>query len=162
MRSRVFVLLALTGCSSSTCPREGCDALERRAGDSGGTSRVAGVVASESDVVANGCQECGFASATVSAWTRTGDATSSAAVREETASPPLASVIAGSDGRYSLALEVGEYWICSGIACFGATVEAGRTTTLNIKLINGVSSGFVALPGAPSVTRVGGIERPPA
>jgi hypothetical protein len=153
--------LGLLGCSAA-CPREGCDALERRVGDSGTESRIAGVIASESDVVANDCQECGFASAQVSAWHRDGDGETTDIVKEQTSGPAQLEAQAGSDGKYVLELEPGDYWVCAGIACFGASVVEGRTTTLNIKLINGISSGFLGLPGKSGVTRVAGIERSPS
>jgi hypothetical protein len=76
-----------------TCAREGCDALSTHAGQAAGQTRVAGVVASESDVVGNGCQECGFTGAEV-------------------------------------------------------------FVTLNVKIINGVSSGYVGAPDTDELSRV--------
>ena len=152
----------LTCCASAgSCPREGCDALNSRVGDGAGVSGVAGLIASESDVVANGCQECGFAAAPVAAWAHQGNEANTSVLRDETSGPALASVTAGSDGKYALALEPGNYWICSGIACFGASVVEGHTTTLNIKLINGISTGYLALPDVQSITKIAAIERPP-
>jgi hypothetical protein len=52
------VALLLSGVvfgSCANCPRAGCDALASASTGTGQTG-VAGVVASESDVVANGCQ----------------------------------------------------------------------------------------------------------
>jgi hypothetical protein len=143
-----------------TCDRDGCDALSTRAGQATGQTRVAGVVASESDVVGNGCQECGFAEAQVRAWPRSTEVTSEEDARPVAMGAPAASGSAGKDGRYSLALEAGEYLVCFNLSCFNADVVAGRTTTINVRLINGVSSGYVGSPDTDELSRVDAVFLP--
>jgi hypothetical protein len=48
------------------CPREGCDALGRRASMDG--TGIAGVGALESDSVVNGCAECPFTGLSLEVW----------------------------------------------------------------------------------------------
>jgi len=64
----VWCVPALVGSmwSCAECDREGCDALRRPAArESAGLVGVAGVVASASDVVNDGCQECPLGEATL-------------------------------------------------------------------------------------------------
>jgi hypothetical protein len=147
---------------AAPCDREGCDALQRRADDSAGTSAIAGVVASESDVIANGCQECGFSAADISVWPRQGSDITTEAVKQQTTGSAQAKTTAGNDGKYTLSLAPGDYWLCSGIACFATSVVAGHTTTLNIKVVYGASSGYVALPGNTTVELINSVERGPS
>ena len=73
---------------------------------------------------------------------------------------PVASASAGKDGRYSLALEAGKYLVCFNISCFNAEVAAGRTTTINVRLINGVSSAHVGSPDTDKLSRVDAVFLP--
>lgn len=152
----VLLALALAGCEE--CAREGCDALGQHA-DNGAEARVAGVVASESDVVANDCQECGFAAADIEAWSVEQEATTEAQVAAALAEPSQGSARAGADGRFSLALSPGHYVVCVNQSCFNAETRASTTTTLNVKLINGVSQGFIGQPGQ-ALRRLAAIFRP--
>ena len=61
----VVALLA----SCTPCNREGCDAMASAAAQSG-HSAIAGIVASESDTVGNGCQECRFGVAALGCFGR--------------------------------------------------------------------------------------------
>ncbi len=155
--------MAVAGClACSPCERTACEALSQRASAGGRESRVAGILASESDAVANDCQECSFAAAQqVYAWPVDAPAKTSADVRAATtATPPLAKATSSADGRYALALDSGIYLVCAHISCFSVTVFGGRTTTLNMRLINGPSSGFLGLPDSSNLTRVEGLELP--
>lgn len=131
---------ALAVACGSSCPREGCDALRSRA--SGNVAGIGGVVAYESDVVENGCAECGFGDATIEVYALsapvTSDAEASAVVRDAS---PLTSIEASR--RYSAPLEPGEYLVCVHTNCIDVRVATGAVTTVNVKLRYGPASFFV-------------------
>lgn len=160
MRPLLALLLSasvLAGCQDE-CNREGCDALTAHA-SSASAPGVAGVIASESDVVANDCQECGFAAADIDAWGVDREVQTEADVEAALIPPAVGIARAESDGKYSLALPAGHYVVCVNQSCFNVEVGDG-TTTLNVKLINGVSRGFVGKQGE-ALRGVDGIFRPP-
>jgi hypothetical protein len=156
----VMVVGMCWGCTP--CERTACEALSHRANAHGDESRVAGIVASESDAVANDCAECSFAgSQQVYAWLLDMPVTTNAEVRNiTTASPPVATTTSAADGKYALPLDPGPYVVCVQISCFNATAVANQTTTLNLRLINGIGSAFLGLPGTSSLTTEGGFELP--
>lgn len=142
IRWLVALSALLGGCDS--CPREGCDALETHAR----AGKLAGVVASESDVVANDCQECGFAEAPVRAWRVAEPVTDDADLRAAVMNPPDAETTSGSDGKYRLdELPSGALLVCVSSSCFNVETRGDLTTTLNVRLVNGISSGFVGVTG---------------
>jgi hypothetical protein len=65
--SLAFPLVSLLA-SCVPCDRDGCDALEHPAEDVSISAGIAGVATSESDVVANGCQECPLSEGTMQVW----------------------------------------------------------------------------------------------
>lgn len=146
--------LLLLACGDDTCNREGCDALQGRAAEEKGQTRVAGVVAYLSDVVANGCQECGLAEqATVGAWSLAEPVKDQAEIPAITAEAPdaTAQVTAGS---YNLALSAGPHLVCVSNGCFNVTAVAERTTTLNVRLVFGVPRGFIGEADTKGLTEV--------
>jgi hypothetical protein len=134
----VFSLFALPACNK--CNRSGCDALGAPAADDH-TSSIAGIVAGESDVILDDCQECPFDSMAFSIWTASGsvaDASSAKAIIQ--AGPPAAKTQA--DGRYRQALDPGSYLLCASVgsyqsACVSVEVVAGHVTPVNLKLVYG-------------------------
>lgn len=159
----VFGVTAIGACLACTpCERTACEALSQRATEHGTESRVAGLLASESDAVNDDCQECSFAATQqVFAWRLDAPATTNVDVRAATTtSPPMAKTTSGADGKYALPLDSGTYLVCANISCFNAAVIAGGTTTLNIRLIFGSSSGFLGLPGGTNLTRIEGLQLP--
>jgi hypothetical protein len=153
--SSLLAVGALASCAP--CDQEGCDALRRRESSAKDQSRIAGAIAYKSDVVLNGCQECGLYDAEVRAWSRTTrvvDQQELAAVREM---PPVAKTLS-KQGRYALPLSPGDYLVCIQDGCFETSVVAGGTTTLNVRLIDGTSKAYVALPDAPDLLEVQGLE----
>lgn len=130
--------LVIPACSP--CNRSGCDALRTPAADDG-ESGIAGVIAYESDVVANGCQECPFTSASLSIWAALGpvaDGVSAKAIIQ--AGPPAVSLDA--DARYRQALAPASYLLCAfpasySSACVSVDVVAGHATPVNLKLLFG-------------------------
>ncbi len=157
-------VMAIGACvACNPCERSGCDALSQHARANGNESRIAGILASESDSVGNDCAECAFAgSQEVFAWQVDAPAKTSADVRATTtAAPPSAKANSSADGTYALPLESGAYLVCVQIFCFNAAVVAQRTTTLNVRIINGIYSGFLGMPDSSNLTREAGLERPP-
>jgi hypothetical protein len=157
-----LVVATLLGCQSGDdCDRSGCAAMTLRQADSAGKSVIAGVVASETDYVINDCRECTFASANVEAWARSEEVTTEEQLANVIEASPIDATVAGDDGRYLLELDPGDYVLCFGSSsCFSASVVAERTTTLNVKLIDGISSGYLALPGASDFTRSSALQKP--
>jgi hypothetical protein len=149
-----FPLATLLACGDDDCNREGCDAMQTRAEDAAGISRVAGVVAYLNDVVTNGCQTCGLAEdASVRAWRVTDPVITPVAAQELMATEPDAST-ASERGSYSLALSAGAYFVCVSDGCFNLDVVAERTTTLNVRLVFGTPQGYLAEPDAAELTEV--------
>jgi hypothetical protein len=138
-------LIGILGTACDPCNRDGCDALQRRAPRES-TSRIAGVVASETDVVRNGCQECGFATVDIKAWPTDQEVTTEAEL-SMVAKGSADRTRSSANGEYSLPLATGMYVVCFQNSCFNARAEAGETTTLNVRLVDGVSSGFLSVPG---------------
>jgi hypothetical protein len=138
---------ALAACTP--CNRSGCDAIRNPAADNG-ESAIAGSVASESDVVANGCQECPYAGATFSIWAVTAPVTDAASAKAIIkASPAL--ITFQADGRYRQSMEPGSYLLCASPtgyqpACVGIDVVAGHVTPVNLKLLFGPSQLIVFDP----------------
>jgi hypothetical protein len=134
----VVTSLALAACNP--CNRSGCDALGRPAADDH-TSAIAGVVADESDVVANSCQECPFYSMALSIWTAPGLVTDVAGAKAVIQAGPAA-VTLQADGRYRQTLNAGSYLLCAlpssnAWACVGIEVIADHVTPVNLKLLYG-------------------------
>jgi len=131
--------------SCADCDRSGCERLGELAtpGDTG----VSGVVAAQSDVVADGCQECPMGEATLTLW-RVDAAVTNAADAAATLAEREADVTENVSGQYSRALEPGAYLLCVRPRCIGLTITAGETLTVNVKRLDGPVSFFV---GAPSV-----------
>ena len=156
-------VVAVGGClACDPCERTACEALSQRASANGSESRVAGILASESDSVHDDCAECSFAtSQQVFAWQVEAPAKTSADVRAATtAAPPIATTTSSADGKYALPLAIGSYLVCVQIFCFNTAVAAQRTTTLNVRLINGIYSGFLGQPDNSTLTREDGLELP--
>jgi hypothetical protein len=92
---------------------------------------MAGVSVLESDVIANGCQECPFSATTLRLWSvtvRVDDATTADNVVH--AGP--AAFVVQSDGHYRQDLDAGLYLLCLDQYCVNVTVLAGHTTPLNV------------------------------
>jgi hypothetical protein len=140
--------LALGLACEQACDRAGCDALEHPLGDVGIMVGIAGVVASESDLVANGCQECPLSQGTIELWT--------SATAVTTADEAQALVDAGAptqtvevDERYEQTLDPGEYLVCvSNLdrVCAGVTI-ADAVVTVHASFPYGMPDLVVFEPG---------------
>jgi len=112
-----------------------------------GESGFAGAVASQSDVVANGCEECSLSSVQLDVWQTPARVVSLADV-EAVLAQPSAFVIA-ADGHYRVATDAGYYLVCTpSKQCVPLEVTAGQTTTLNVKLIYGPTQFYAAFANA--------------
>ncbi len=114
------------------------------AADDGG-SAIAGTLASESDIVGNGCQMCPFTSATISIWPAPGPVADNASA-DAIVNGAAAEVTFGADMAYRHAFVPGSYLICVRPYCVGVAVVAGHVTPVNVKLVNGPSRFFVFDP----------------
>jgi hypothetical protein len=135
-RACCFVALSFMLAACNPCNRIGCDAIGTPAADNG-KSEMAGFISSESDVVANGCQECPFASATLAIWAAPGPVTDVLAARAIVQAAP-ATVTLQADGHYRQALDPGSYLLCTypsslDTACVGVAVIAGHVAPVNLK-----------------------------
>jgi hypothetical protein len=139
MNRVVRVALLLSGVvfgSCANCPREGCDALAAASTGTGGAG-IAGVVASESDVIANGCQKCLFGSTQLTIWKASSAVTDNASAAALVHSSVAPTVSLSANGRYEQALDPGSYLVCSRPDCVAVEVSANRVTTVHVKLVEG-------------------------
>ena len=60
--------VAWMGCGWSDCDRSGCQAMNSPAQADGLGQGIVGVVASESDLIANGCQTCSLSQGSLQVW----------------------------------------------------------------------------------------------
>jgi hypothetical protein len=147
------LLLVLAGCSAD-CARQGCDALAQRAAQNG--PGVAGVVASESDLVADGCAECSFDQATVEIWPTESPVTSADDARMLTAASGTP-VTVSANPRFAEPLEQGNYLVCVRPNCVAVEVRT-ETITVNVKRRNGPTSFFLAASSGAALTEDYGFE----
>lgn len=145
---------SLLGCSD--CDRQGCEALRKRAPERG--TGIGGVVAAASDLVEDGCRECGFQSGgAVAIWQVEGRVSTPAAANDVVAAadPVLASVRAG---RFHALLQPGQYLVCSAPNCINVSVAADATTTVNVKRRDGPTSFFVVDPQSRALEEDFGLD----
>jgi hypothetical protein len=136
----------LHGCTP--CERSGCDGVGRPA-TSGQVKRgIAGVVAIESDVINDGCQECPFGSAELAIWsTPTLIADIRSAHSVASGGNPAFKVAA--DHRYEQALEPGFYLVCKlPSVCAAVSIPQAGLVTVNVKQVYGPASLIVFEPGS--------------
>ncbi|HEX7598842.1 MAG TPA: hypothetical protein VF518_11550 [Polyangia bacterium] len=138
----VVLWFAIPACSLF-CERGGCDAAAKPATDKG-QSEIAGAVASEGDVVENGCSECPFAKWPLSIWATSEPVNDVGRAKAIIQAGP-AMVTLQADGRYRQALDAGSYLLCAvigggyGTVCVGISVVAGHATPVNLQLNTGLS-----------------------
>ena len=134
-----FGLAAVPACSP--CNRTGCDATSGPVADTG-QAAIAGVVASESDAVGNGCQECPLGTATLAIWKTSGPVTDDAGA-QAVVNASAATVSVQADQRYAQALDPGSYLVCQRPDCVSVDVVAAHVTTVHIKQILGPTQFIV-------------------
>lgn len=153
------VLVGPNGCAAD-CDRAGCEATERPADPRGIDQGVAGAVSSESDVVANGCQECTLSQATLQIWAASVEpADKDAVVALINTFPPIE--VVDVDETYAVALDVGDYAICQVLddgVCAVFTIGDGEVATVHLQARYGPSDMVVFDPGQDS-PRESGIFR---
>ncbi len=134
----VVTATMLAACAED-CPREACDRLAEPANASI-PQGIAGVVAYETDVVENGCQECEFASSNLAIWREDAlfDDALIAATKLRAAEQNII-----VDARYEKELVPGNYLVCTtqaselpsdGDACTTLVVGPGQVVTVNVSL----------------------------
>jgi hypothetical protein len=131
------------------CERSGCDAIGTPAADNR-KSEIAGFIASEGDVVENGCSECPFARSPLDLWVTPEPVNDVVGARAIIQAAP-ATITLQADGRYRQALDPGSHLLCAGISGYGAVcvnvdVVAGHTTPVNLYLCTGLSRFIVFDP----------------
>jgi len=140
------MMAALRAVSCMPCDRSGCEALDDHV--SSDKTGVAGIVSSESDVVANGCQECPLSQASLQLWQVDApvpdDAAAAALVSER--DPDVSSL---AEERYVLELQAGHYLLCSRPSCANIEVLGGEALTVNVALRFGPTSFFAGRPQEP-------------
>lgn len=105
---------------------------------SDGTNAIAGAIAAQSDVIANGCAECGLSSAELAIWsTPTLVQDEAEAQTVVSAKPPTFSLSA--HGTYRQPVPPGTYLFCA-TECVAVTVTLGMVTTVNIMQVFGPTS----------------------
>jgi hypothetical protein len=143
--SSVIVLL-LASCVP--CDRDGCDAVEQPADNVSIAVGIAGVASSESDVVANGCQECPLSQGTMQIWASASAVTTADQARAlvDGGAPTLEIEI---DERYEQMLDAGEYLVCisGGEVCAGITIS-NAVITVHARYLYGPPSLIVFEPGS--------------
>jgi len=118
-----------------------------RAGETG-ESAIAGAIASRSDVVENGCQECPLSSARLKVWQTTALASDQAAAEAAALDPPA--LVIEAQGHYRKVTGAGFYLMCAPTRdCVPIEVTDGKTTTVNVELPYGPARFFLGSPGAP-------------
>jgi hypothetical protein len=140
----LIVVTALCAAGCGPCDRSGCTWLERHASASG--TGAAGIVASESDVVANGCQECPFSETDLSAW-KVDQPVQDAATAQAiiAAGPPYVSGHVVEN--YIMTLDPGHHLFCSGTTnCIGIEITEGEMLTVNVAQVYGPTSFRVGRP----------------
>jgi len=150
----IAIVLAGTAAAvacQAACDREGCEEGARPVDDASIEQGIAGVAFSESDVVANGCQECTLSQGTIHVWAAAGPIESEA---------DAAAVLAGGepehtvsiDERYELALEPGHWLVCVGSedearTCAALALARGDVFTVHARFVFGPASLVVFEPG---------------
>lgn len=161
-RMRLFYLLALgivmMGCSEP-CEREACEEIDEPAHGEA-TPGIVGAIASESDVVTNGCQPCSYSSTTLELWATSSPIETKEAAKTlvEGASP---TVKIEANSRYSQPMTPGNYLMCTGQSlrwCVNVDVGGAGSTTVHVKLIFGPTQFIVFAPGSNSPQRPSALE----
>ncbi len=149
-RSAWVVVGLVTVACDEPCDRSGCDAMNR-IGDSTGQSEVTGFVAYSSDVIANDCQECGFAETTLEFWHTDAELTDIEAAQVLAASRPADQTVTATH-QYRQSLEPRSYLMCAGgYDCVAFAISPGMTTTLNLRMTEGPTRFCRSQPGSKSL-----------
>ncbi len=153
----VLLLSAVVGLIScnSSCDRSGCDAFDVPAEGTAITIGIAGIAASRSDVVANGCETCTLSQGSLSIWQAT-----QPVANEEDALALLAlapDISIEIDQRYEQALAVGDYMVCTqdngqsggqdAFLCVPFHLDPDQVVSAHVRASLGGTELAVYLPG---------------
>jgi hypothetical protein len=142
-----MALFGTLGCGFLDCERDGCVAAKSPRNDYNIARGIGGSVAYASDVVSNGCRECGFSSAELKVWATDAPVSDSTAARSVVTGNPPATTIAAYH-TYERELDPGYYLVCQlpGDCASVAVLETG-VFTVNVMTTFGSSSMMVFEPG---------------
>lgn len=155
----LFVPLSLLdlGCGLG-CDRAGCDAMEHPITDAQIQSGIAGQVASESDLVTNGCQECPLSRTTLTIRTAEAPVTTTeeAQALVDGQNPPQELT---ANERFEQKLDPGDYLVChegfGPTECAALTIGQGEVFTVNVNVGYGLVEITVFAPGSSEPTTKG-------
>jgi hypothetical protein len=159
----VVASMASTALACAPCDRVGCDEFDEPAAADSVQTGVAGIAASESDAVSNGCQTCVLSQGRLYFWASAAAIADAEAAEVLVADAPLE--IVEIDEHYELGLEVGHYLVCRGgfaatYACAAFEIADGEVATANIKATFGEGELFVLSPGAGAPSPVWDVDGP--
>jgi hypothetical protein len=145
----LLVVAALPGCRP--CNRSGCDAVTNPVKSASISRGIAGVVAAESDVVADGCQECPFSMSQLDVWAVANPVSDASAAAAVVKGQP-ATLTLPVDSRYERALEPGHYLVCgqarAPAECAAISVGDKGVFTVNVEAHYGPTRLVVFEPGS--------------
>jgi hypothetical protein len=134
------------------CDRTGCEAGAQPFEGASIEQGIAGVAFSESDVVANGCNECTLSQGRIRVWASTNpiETDAEAATLVGGAEPDQTVTI---HEHYELALAPGHWLVCVGAeeehrTCAALSITAGDLFTVHAHFVYGPASLVVFDPGA--------------
>jgi hypothetical protein len=153
-RFRASVWLAagalLLSAACQPCERGGCAAVDTRSQGSISLSRgLVGAIAVQSDVVVDGCQECGFGTAQLTIW-ETSERIGSSQAADRIVQTVASLRRIDADGRYEVSLDPGHFLICLlPERCAAITVPEAGVVNLNVmRRAKGESTFVIFEPGA--------------
>lgn len=150
----VFAVCASLSLSCANCERTACEFLDHLANQKG--TGMAGIVATPSDLVENGCQECPYGEATLELWYVDEPVTTEADASAVTEREPGFREAVVRDYRFELA--PGQYLLCVRPRCIGLEIVANETLTVNIRRPYGWTAFFVGRPRAKDLEPDYGFE----
>ncbi len=148
------ILAFVAGCYPP-CERNGCEAIARPITRAAIQRGIAGVIASESDLVVNDCADCPFARAELKIWTTLLPVADLPQAQSIVKTMPSFTIDANH--RYEQVLDPGDYLVCQlPSECAAIAVRQTDVVTVNVKGRYGPSSLLIFTPGS-TVPRSDGI-----
>lgn len=172
IRFSLSVMLLLGSCATipscdlpSDCDRAGCDAIDEPAGFATIESGLAGAAASQSDVVENGCGECGLADGALYVW---GSPTPIETQEDAQALVDAAGLYQYIEFHETYEREEtpGDYLVCPELeeetTCAAVTVGDSEVVTVHVRYLNAPSEIIVFYPGQsePATDRIFDVDMP--
>ena len=157
----LLLLAALSaGCIEEDCDREGCDAVEKPAAGYTISTGIAGAVASQSDVVANGCCECPLSTGEILVFEAPEVFTASDEIEAYLEQNQEHTTVSVSD-EYEHALSEGMYLVCAydsgglDAQCASVDIRQGDVFTVHVVYVFGPTSLRLFEPGQDEASTTG-------